>query len=129
MCDKMCVYFVLKLLTLLFSTPITIISCDTLCNFCSLLRVSSRSAPFSFFWLLQIRGYYKDIGTIHNTTKIQYIVRTWKRSSIRSCYIQQHTLFKKKSVRRISFWHDGWSKYKIKNIIYHNIRKTCTCIV
>ena len=42
----MCVYFVLKLLTLLFSTPITVISADTLCNFCSLLSLFQRSAPF-----------------------------------------------------------------------------------
>ena len=38
----MCVYFVLKLLTLLFSTPITIISCNIICNVCSLPSISSR---------------------------------------------------------------------------------------
>ena len=64
MCDKMCVYFVLKLLTLLFSTPITIISCDTLCNFCSLLSLFQRSAPF--LPLANPGGLQKEAGNLEH---------------------------------------------------------------
>ena len=46
MCDNVCIFCTIKLLTLLFSTPITIISADILCNFCSLLSLFQRSAPF-----------------------------------------------------------------------------------
>ena len=42
----MCIFCTIKLLTLLFSTPITINSAVTLCNFCSLLSIFQRSAPF-----------------------------------------------------------------------------------
>ena len=46
MCDNVCIFCTIKLLTLLFSTPITINSAVTLCNFCSLLSLFQRSAPF-----------------------------------------------------------------------------------
>ena len=46
MCYNVCIFCTIKSLTLLFSTPITIISADTLCNFCSLLSLFQRSAPF-----------------------------------------------------------------------------------
>ena len=42
----MCIFCTIKLLTLLFSTPITINSAVTLCNFCSLLSLFQRSAHF-----------------------------------------------------------------------------------
>ena len=46
MCYNVCIFCTIKSLTLLFSTPITIISADTLCNLCSLLSIFQRSAPF-----------------------------------------------------------------------------------
>ena len=45
-CVIMCIFCTIKLLTLLFSTPITINSAVILCNFCSLLSLFQRSAPF-----------------------------------------------------------------------------------